>query len=162
MMLQSHPAAWQPMKPIWLPEDPFGISVFEVDQIRALGIECTTSGARLNEKAQCRISRPPPEVDFESEGLDRMPTYRTQESFTDVRKSASNHGMLAAKGRDSENVANTNGSSEVSEGSTRQAVEGQEGVTATDFATQVDQREGEGERSEGPANAQETRNAASQ
>lgn len=42
--LNSHPATYEELAPIWLPADPLGIGELEVQKLRALGIASSTAG----------------------------------------------------------------------------------------------------------------------
>lgn len=55
----THPAL-QPARIIWLPEDTLGLSVEEVRDNRARGIDVTTRGAFMNEKGTVDVDTYPP------------------------------------------------------------------------------------------------------
>ncbi|KZV98973.1 hypothetical protein EXIGLDRAFT_831757 [Exidia glandulosa HHB12029] len=65
----DHPASYKPAKWAWVPRDPFGLSEVIVQDLVAAGIQASDVGATVDKKGVVKVSRNPPDEQWEG-GMD--------------------------------------------------------------------------------------------
>lgn len=53
----DHPAAYDNLKPVWVPKDSFGLGDSAIRDLRSNGIDATDAGAEMNDKGSVTITR---------------------------------------------------------------------------------------------------------